>query len=241
MGIYYFLHGFKLILQPGIKRFVVIPVLLNILLFLGLFLIAHHFMSEVNDWLLHLLPSWLHWLSKILWLLFIISFLIVFTYTYVALANLVSAPFNGLLAEKIALHLTNKKSPNLSLFATFKDVPRMFMRQLNIIAYYLPRAVGLGLLFFIPIVQLIAAPLWFLFNAWFMTLQYIDYPTDNQRIPLKTVHAQLKNKRLLNLSFGITVLIASMVPVLNLIVMPAAVAGATELWLKEFNRNILKP
>lgn len=233
-GIYYFLHGFKLILKPGVKRFVVLPLLLNTLIFVGLFLLARHFMAEAMNWFLQLLPTWLQWLTKILWLLFVISFILIMTYIYVALANLISAPFNGLLSEKIFLHLTGKPLENTSFLATLKDTPRMLARQMSMIGYYLLRAAGIGILFFIPIIQILATPLWFLFNSWFMALQYVDYPTDNQRIPLKTVQAQLKSKRLLNLSFGMSILIASMIPILNLIVMPAAVAGATELWLKEY-------
>lgn len=237
-GVYYFLHGFKLMLRPGIKRFVILPLLLNSLLFLGLFLLAQHFISEVNIWLTHLLPDWLHWLRFVVWVLFVISFLLIFIYTYVTLANIISAPFNGLLSEKVASQLTGQPAPNIGWLATIKDIPRICGRQLAIIGYYLPRALGLGILFFVPVVQLIAAPLWFLFHAWFMALQYVDYPTDNQRIPLRSVRKQLSDKRWLNLTFGSSVLVASMIPLLNVLVMPAAIAGATELWVREYNSRI---
>lgn len=233
-GTYYFLHGFRLILQPGIKRFVIVPLLLNILVLAGVFSVARHFMAGANHWLMQLLPTWLHWLSSVLWLLFIAVFFLLLIYTYVMLANLVAAPFNSLLAEKIALQLTGKPAPTTSWWSTVCDAPRALARQLNIIGYYLPRAVLLGVSFFIPGVHFLTAPLWLLFNAWFMALQYMDYPTDNLRIPLPTVRAQLTNRRWLSLSFGSSVLLASSIPVLNLLTMPAAVAGATELWLTEF-------
>jgi len=233
-AIHYFFNGFKLMWLPGIKRFVIIPLLLNTLLFIGLFLVAQHFVAEVNQWLLHLLPNWLKWLKTIVWLLFFVSFFLAVIYTYVTVANLISAPFNSLLAEKVIFHLTGKTTDNATLTSAIKDIPRICGRQLAIIGYYLPRAIGIGILFFIPIIQVAAAPLWFIFNAWFMALQYIDYPTDIQRTPISKVRTELKKKRWLNLNFGFYVLIASMIPILNLFVMPAAVAGATELWLKEF-------
>lgn len=225
---------------PGIKRFVLIPLLINTLLFIGLFFLSQHFVGEVNQWLQNLLPHWLQWLKTIVWLLFFISFFLAVIYTYVTVANFISAPFNSLLAEKVAFHLTGKTADNSTLTSAIKDIPRIFGRQLSIIGYYLPRAIGIGILFFIPVIQVIAAPLWFIFNAWFIALQYIDYPTDNQRVPLPIVRAELKKKRWLNLNFGFCVLIASMVPLLNLFVMPAAVAAATELWIREFKSEPLK-
>ena len=254
-GIYYFLHGFRLLLTPGIKRFVIIPLLLNLLVLVGLFWVASHYMAEANHWLLAFLPRWLHWLNALLWALFGIGFILFLTYTYVTLANLVAAPFNGLLSEKITLHLTTQAYQNVppspfalkpmvlspkplylvpGLLATVKDTPRLLARQCAIIAYYLPRALGISVLYFIPLLQIVATPLWFLFNAGFMTLQYVDYPSDNQRVPLHQVREKLRSKRALSLSFGICVLLASMVPLLNLLAIPAAVAGATELWWQEY-------
>ncbi len=233
-GFHYFLRGFQLIAQPGIKRFVIIPALLGMLLFVGLFFIARHFVGEANHWLVHWLPSWLHWLRIIVWILFVISFSIAFIYTYTTLANLVSAPFNGLLAEKVAELITGNPPLDTNWGALIKDVPRICGRQLSIIGYYLPRAIAIGILFFIPLIQIIAAPLWLVFHAWFMALQYVDYPTDNARIPLRQVRTQLAQKRWLNLTFGGSVLAGSMIPLLNLLVMPAAIAGATELWVREY-------
>lgn len=240
IGLHSFLYGFKLIWRPGIKRFVFWPLFINGVLFAAIFFVANHFMSQANAWIMDLLPTWLHWLTSIFWILFLVCFLLMATYTYVALANVIAAPFNGLLAEKIISQLTGQSLPDLSLLDNIKDIPRICGRQLSIIGYYLPRAVLIGILFFVPIVQLIVPPLWFLFNAWLVGLQYIDYPTDVQRIPLVTVRRQLKNKPWPNLSFGMLVMLGSMVPILNLLVMPAAVAGATALWLRVYQEGDLQ-
>lgn len=231
---YYLLDGFKLILQPGLKRFVIIPLLINILLFIGLFFLAIHFFNEFNHWLILHLPSWLYWLGSLLWLIFFIGFFLAFLYTFTTLANFIAAPFNSILAEKVEWFLTGKSLAKQSALTLVKDIPRIITRQFSIIGFYLPRACLLLILFFIPLVQLVAPVLWFVFNAWFMTLQYVDYPTDNHRIPLSKVRQRLQRKRWPALSFGVSVLLLTMVPLLNCFVMPAAVAGATKMWLKEF-------
>lgn len=231
-GIHYFISGLSLITKPGLKRFVLMPLMINIIIFIGLFFVMRHYMGEFNDWFAHHLPVWLQWLGGLLWLLFFISFFLFFVYAFITLANIVAAPFNGLLAEKVELYLTGILPEPRSLFDLIKDVPRILLRQLSIIAYYLPRALCLFILFFIPVVHLVAPVLWFLFNAWFMTLTYIDYPTDNHRVPLITVRRWLRENNWTSLGLGMTILVVSMIPIINFIVIPAAVAAATRYWIE---------
>ena len=235
-GIDYLIDGFRLISKPGLKRFVIIPLAINILLFIGLFFVFRHYVSEFNHWFEHYLPWWLHWLSTILWIAFFIGFFLIFIYTFVTLGTIVAAPFNSFLAEKVELYLTGNIPEQRTLFENIKDIPRILGRQLAIIGYFVPRAILIVILFFIPIVQTIAPILWFLFNAWFMTLTYVDFPTDNHRISIRDVRERLKQKRFLSLVFGISILVVTMIPVVNFFIIPAAVAGATKLWLEEFER-----
>lgn len=232
-GVNYFLAGFGLIFKPGLKRFVVIPVIINVLLFVGLFFLLNYFTALFNHWFQGFLPAWLHWLSSIIWVLFFLSFLMVFVYTFVAITNIIAAPFNGLLAEKVEFYLTGKLHGQQSFAANMKAIPRSIGRQLAILGYYLPRALLLLLLFLIPVVHFVVPFVWFIFNAWFMTLTYIDYPTDNHHIGLKEMRNWLSTRRLTAFGFGISVLLVTMVPILNFFVIPAAVAGATKFWLDE--------
>ena len=145
---------------------------------------------------------------------------------------MIAAPFNSLLSEKVAMFLTKKAIEERSLIENVKDVPRTIYRQLAIIGYFLPRAILLLVLFFIPLIHVFAGLCWFLFSAWLMTLTYVDYPTDNQRIALYNVRMWMRKNRALSFGFGIAVLIATMIPIVNFFVMPAAVAAATKLWIE---------
>lgn len=231
LGPRYLLEGFQLMLKPGLKRYVFIPLLINIVLFIGLYALSRHFFAEFNHWVENNLPHWLQWLGSILWLIFFLGFFLFMVYAFVTIANLVAAPFNSLLAEKVEFHLTGV-TRKVSLVHTIKDVPRIIGRQLAILGYYIPRAIFLLILFIVPVVQIVAAILWFLFNAWFITLTYIDYPTDNNHIPLHNVREQMKEKRWLSLGFGMSTLVLMMIPIVNLFVIPAAVAGVTKLWVE---------
>lgn len=110
-------------------------------------------------------------------------------------------------------------------------VPRTLAREMRKLGYFLPRALGLLILSLIPGVNIIAAPLWVIFNIWMMAVQYIDYPADNNKVSWTVMLQWLRSQRFLSLGFGGITYLALMVPVFNLIAMPAAIAGATLLWV----------
>lgn len=240
-GIHYFLKGVQMLTQKGLRRFVVIPFIVNVVLFAGLFYLGIHYFSDVTRWIETLLPSWLDWLTWLLWILFVIAAIIIITYTFTIIANIVAAPFNGMLSEKVEKMLTGDEQITEGGWSIiYKDIPRSIKRALQFVIYYLPRAILALILFFIPVVQIAATPVWFLLNAWMMTVQYMDYPMDNHRISFGDMRNLLGQKRAVNLSFGSIVMFATMIPVVNFIVMPAAVIGATLLWVDEY-RPLYEP
>lgn len=231
-SIQYFFKGVKMLNMPGLRRFVVIPFIINIILFALLFYLGIHYFSVFTDWIDSFLPTWLQWLNWLLWVLFVISAVIIVSYTFTIIANLIGAPFNGFLSEKVEIMVTGVEQVTEGGWSIiYKDIPRSIKRQLHFMAYYIPLAVIGLVLFFIPIIQIIAGPLWFLFNGWMMTIQYMDYPMDNHRISFRDMRNLLSQKRVANLSFGSIVMFVTMIPIVNFIVMPAAVIGATLMWI----------
>lgn len=235
-GIYYLLNGFELIFHPKLRRFIIYPVLISILFFSLLFWGLQYFVTELNQWVMQFLPSWLMWLSYLIWIAFFVSFAVIFIFTFVMVANLVLAPFNSYLSEQVEIFLGGELPEVRSLWDNIKDIPRIVGRQLSILLYYLPRALLILLLFIIPVVQIIAPFLSFLFHGWIMSLTYLDYPTDNHRIPMSQVRQWLRERYWLGLGFGIAVLVLSCIPGLNFFVIPAAVAGATKCWVEQNQR-----
>lgn len=226
-------EGLRLIRQPGLKRYVAIPLLVNTLLFAGLIYYAGTWFEVLMARLVGWLPAWLDWLSWLLWPLFAIAAVLVVFYGFVLLANLIGAPFNGLLAEAVERHLTGQ-APNQpgDLAALLKDVLPALLNELRKIAYFLLRAIPLLLLFVIPGVNLAAPFIWLLFSAWMLGLEYLDYPMDNHGIRFGAQRARYQGRRGLVQGFGLATLALTLIPVVNFIAMPAAVAGATALYLR---------
>ena len=72
-----------------------------------------------------------------------------------------------------------------------------------------------------------------------MTLQYVDYPADNHRLSFREMRKGINQGRVRAFGFGMPVMVAPMIPVLNLVVVPFAVCGATAYWVntKELHQS----
>ncbi len=231
-GIDYFLRGFSLIQTKGLRLFVFIPLTINLLLFGLAFYWLFGQLEAISAEVEAYMPDWLDWLTFILWPLAIGAILMTFSYIFSAATNWIAAPFNGLLAEKVEAHLTGETLPDTGLSGIIKDIPRTLGREWIKLKYYLPRAIGFLILFFaLPGIGQI---LWFLFTAWMMAIQYCDYPFDNHKISFDEMKRELNQRKGLSFSFGIIVTVFSMIPVLNLVVMPVAICGATAMWVEQF-------
>ncbi|MEQ1975900.1 sulfate transporter CysZ [Xenorhabdus sp. SGI240] len=235
-GFHYIAQGWQLITRPGIKRFVLLPLLANILLLGGSFWWLYHKLGDWIQWTLDKIPDWMQWLSYLIWPIAVISILLFFTYFFSTLANFIASPFNGLLAEKLEADLTGIPTPDTGVIDLLKDTPRILKREGVKILYYIPRAFILLLLYFIPgIGQTVAPLLWFIFSAWMLTIQYCDYPFDNHKVSFTTMRNTLRQNKIKNLQFGAAVSILTMIPLVNLFIMPVAVCGATAMWVDRYH------
>jgi CysZ protein len=227
-GAGYLLLGLKLLNRPGLRRFVVMPLLINILVFTALAWNGITQFEALLDWMLPQ-DSWLSYIRYILWPLFAIAAILVTFYSFTIVANLLAAPFNGLLAEKAELMLTGQL-PSQPYPGIAQAVWPAIRSELIKLRYFIIRALPLLILFLIPVINLIAPILWTLFGIWYLALEYADYPMANSGLEFKDQHAHNKKRRLAALGFGGGLTLLMMVPILNFAAMPAAVVGATAMW-----------
>jgi len=237
-GFGYLLAGLRLLLRPALWPYLLLPLGVNVLVFGALLWLAAGQFGALVDSLLPTLPDWLAWLAWLLWLVFglVAAILVLFTFTLVA--NFIAAPFNGLLAEAVERLLTGAAPPGGgSLHQALREAPQALADELRKMGYFLLWAIPLGLLFLVPLLNLAAPLLWALFSAWLLALQYLDYPLGNRGLRFAAQRARLRRRPLLGLGFGAAVLLATLIPLLNLVVMPAAVAGATRLVLEQLTEE----
>lgn len=233
-GFRYPLEGFSLINKPKIRLFVIVPFLINTLLFsLVIFYGAQQIIS-LNDWLTSRW-EWAGWVIWILWPLFLLITATVVFYCFTLVANFISAPFNGFLAGAVEYHLTGRKSNDTGKLS---DLPReIFISLKNEIKkflYFILWAIPLLILFIVPFINTIAPFIWILFSSWLLALQYLEFPMSNHGMLFSEIRANLKTRRELCIGFGLGTLVMTMIPILNFLAMPVAVTSATKLMLSEF-------
>jgi CysZ protein len=230
-GFNHLLQGLGMLRQPGLKRYLLVPLAINLLIFSLVGWVGYSQFTAFMEWALPE-ASWYSFLRWLLWPLFALTAMLVTFYTFTVVANLIAAPFNGLLAARVEELLTGQRPPESEEKLARIIVPAI-LSELRKLGYFLIRAIPLLVLFLIPGLNLVAPLLWILFSAWFLALEYMDYPMGNHGMDFRQQHQELKKTRLSALGFGGGVTLLMMVPILNFAAMPAAVIGATRFWLEQ--------
>ena len=218
-------------MSRGLRRYVAVPLLLNLVIFVGLAYVAGIYFDEFMDtWLPS--QSWLEFLRWLLWILFAAVYALALFYGFTLLANLIAAPFNAMLAAKVEEKLTGRR-PAESDESLLKAIAPAVAGEIGKIAYFATRALPLLLLFFVPGLNILVSVGWVLFGFWFLAIEYADYPMGNHGLRPREQRQQLRNRRFKSLLFGAGVTVMMLIPILQFAAMPAAVAGATRLWVDD--------
>lgn len=236
-GARYLTRGARMLTHPSLRLFVIIPLLVNILIFGSLIGIGFSYLTDLMESMMARIPDWLDFIQWILWPLIGISVSLISGYLFTAVALIIASPFNALLAEKAEELITSRPVDSLEgLGAALLGVPRGIIREIAKLLYYVPMAVFVLLLSFIPGLNAIAPVLWFLLGAWMMSIQFVDYPMDNHQLNFADVKEAVRRRRLSSMGFGGLVALCTGIPIINFFVVPAAVVGATLLWVEELDQ-----
>lgn len=223
--------GFGLIIKPKIRRFIILPLLINTVLFASIIYLGA---SSFSEWVNSIIPAWLTWLNWLIWPVFFVLCLTVVFFLFSIVANLIGSPFNGMLAEQVE-YLLSEEKPALATKPLSQEVTEALKGEAKKLQYFILRAIPLFLLFFIPVIQAFAPFIWFLFGAWMLAKEYFDYPMANHGLTFTAQRALIKQKRALGFGFGVAVMCLTLIPIINFIAMPVAVCAATRLYLNEFH------
>ena len=225
-------RALRLLNQPGIRVYVIVPLSINLLLFGALVFYGYSKFNPFVEWLMSSVPDIFAFLEWLIWLFFGTLAAITVFFVFTPVANIIAAPFNALMSEKIEAHLTGIPASSDTSFT------RMALdaigSQLRKLVYILLWALGLFLFSLIPVINLVAPVLWIVFGSWLLSLEYFDYPMGNHDIVFDEQKRLLRERRGIALGFGGVVMIMTSIPIINFFTMPLAVAGATLLWVEQF-------
>lgn len=227
------LKGFAWLGKSGLRKFLLVPILINLVLYSLAFVLGYLYLP---NFIAQLIPAWLHWLSWLITPLFFICFIIAGFFSFTVLANLISSPFYGRLSAQTLALLIHVKQTNqtneddeteLEFDFTEPNALHTMLGELRRIGYLLKWLLVLVIISLIPVVNLIAPVLWAIFGAWGCALEFFAYPLENKKLVFPAQKEFLSNVRLGALSFGGVVVLGLGLPFFNLLVAPAAVIAAT--------------
>ncbi len=228
----YLKDGLELALSKECRVYVLVPILIN---FVFLSFAGYELYTRLSDFLD---SYFIHWPSFLTFLAYIISFVlgaaIIFACCYIfsTVATIIASPFYGLLADRAEMALNGTKSEDTGFAGIIKDIPRIMLRELKKQLFFIPRVIVCLIITVIPVVNAVSPLAWFLLTAWMGCLQYCDYAYDNHKIPFAVMRRDLARGKLPTFTFGAVIALCLTVPVLNLVIPPAAVCAGTRYYLE---------
>ena len=230
----YLVQGARLLLRPGYKRFILVPLACNLVLFVLSVIALITYFQSATDAYLNQLPEWLHVLKVLISTILFLGIAFLYSLTFTSITNLLAAPFNGLLAEKIQQDATGQSPPD----TTFGQMAvRTIGRELQKLLYFISYGLGVALLIFltsfIPGLNVLTSLFGLAWASWVLGIQYIDYVADNNQVPFKALRRWCGSRRLNVMFFGALVLLITIIPLVNVLAMSVSVAGGALLWINE--------
>jgi CysZ protein len=234
-GLACFRRGMTLIMQPGLRQYVIIPLLINVFVMSAFITYG---VAQYDGWMAYIANSLPDWAAFLTWFIGVLGILVgvaILLYGFTIVGNIIAAPFNAILSVKVEEHLLGRRLVSNTPFSVIalRSVSREFVK----LGYYLPRLLGLLIISVIPVINVLAPVLWILFGAWMMAVQYTDYGADNNELSFSGLRKRLGSNKLDALLFGILAYVVIAIPLLNLLLIPAAVAGGTVFWVEHLRSD----
>lgn len=237
-GAEYLLSGATLLLHRKLRIFVLVPIVVNAIIFVLMtaYLVAKF--GQATMWITSFLPDWLNFLAWIITGVVAMFVMLAYGYSFSIITNIIAAPFYGVLAEKVEELITGEPVDSEPLS---QMIPRTLLRELGKLWYFISRGLlvmlVLLILSFIPLVNILCPVLAFLWASWTISVQYVDYSADNHKVAFKDIRPKMWHKKYSTHGLGMLGAIGSMIPVVNIFVLPAAVCAGTLFWVNELRDN----
>lgn len=244
-GLSFAIRGMRFVYvqHRSLARYWLVPIVITTIALLAVFYGAGRYYDELANLVWSLLPqSWSQtsgWLGGLLralhWSIGLLAGILITLLGLVAvvlLSSLVAAPFNDALSEAVERLVTGGPAPPFSLRRVLLDVVRAVRIELvKVSIYALIVAPMLLASLFIPAIGQAISLVGFALTAIYLGVDYVDWPAARRDWSVGE-RMRLARRQLPAIAgFGTAVWILLFIPVVNLLFMPAAVAGGTLLFL----------
>jgi CysZ protein len=233
--------------SPRLLKFLVVPIALNFVigvgLYLGLLFPAWHGLTDLIENLAHQfdlltanLPPWLSFLDYAIlalgWLLrlvLVVGLLLMTGFIFLQFGVILGAPWYGQLSEQIEKFRTGRVEIVEVNF--FTDIGRAILFELKKIGLWLAIAPPLLLFNFIPGAgPAIASIGGISLTAAIALLDFLDGPSERRRFSFRKKLSLVLQTLPASASFSLVCWILSSIPLVNLVAIPICIASGTLFW-----------
>ena len=240
-GISYPFKGMKFVFleHPGLIRYWIFPIFITIAAVIGAWWGSWHYSDSLTNLVWEeptgdgFLDGFLLGLHNIVDTLVFLVLLATSLFVLMSLSSAIAGPFNAALSAEVERLVNGNKAPDTGLAGAVQDIIRMIALELLKMALYLGIMAPLFICsFFIPVVgQALYSIFGFVFTAFYFGMDYIDYPAERRGMGAGARFKYARGRFMPTMGLGAGVWIFLFVPFLNLLFMPAAVAGGTLMFL----------
>ncbi|TYO99897.1 CysZ protein [Geothermobacter ehrlichii] len=229
-GFFYPFRGGRFLLKtPRLWQYVLIPFLINTLVFsLAVWLGLDFFDTRIES----MIPSGEGWywllLYYLLWVVAVLLTAILVFFSFTVVGNLIASPFNEILSERTEALVTGRA---VSVRFSLREAWRVLVDESRKMLLFV---IGMGLLLLLNLIPgfgtLVYSILSFFLTVYFLVIEYTGYVFSRKGQGFSEQRRFLRGRRFLALGFGVGVLCLLAIPFLQFFAIPLGVVGATLLW-----------
>lgn len=215
--------------HPRLWRYVLVPFLINLLVFSLSVYFGLDFFSQTVVGMIPTGEAW-YWvvLYYLAWVLAVLLTMLLVFFTFTVVGNLIASPFNELLSERTEeVVMGRAKGESFS----FAGIGRVMLDEGKKMAVFIMLMLLLLLLNLVPgFGTLVYSVLSFLLTVFFLVIEYTGYVFGRKGQRFKDQRQFIRGCRFKAFGFGVGVLCLLAIPLLQFFCIPFAVIGATLFW-----------
>jgi CysZ protein len=225
--------------SPRLMFLGLVPAVISFAVLVGALVAMLFFVDDVVTWIT---PFADHWSSGVRtgfrWLAMIgigVGWVVLSVLVFAALTLLIGEPFYEAISKRVEDRLGGV--PGEINVSFWKTLPRNVVDSIRLTVFGVFIGIFVFLVGLIPVVGAVIGPiLGALFGGWVLALELTGVPFERRGLRYRDRKRMLKQRRSMAVGFGAATFVCFLIPFGAVLVMPAAVAGATLLSRRLFNQ-----
>ncbi len=216
-------------------KYSIAPMLINLFIYGSIFILTY-------SWLMGSLEKWLgidnteagFWLRFLHTALLIVGFLLTLFVCYLLftiLGNIVTAPFNEEISQRVEEIVTGRKEHEMGFW---EDAYISIKGEVQKLLFYFSILFFIFLLNLVPVIgSVVSTMLGFIFSCFYNALDFLDYPMTRKKMRFRDKLKITRKGKLVTYGFGVTAFLMMFLPVVNVFMKPILVAAGTSLFYEK--------